>query len=70
MALFNTYKPPAASGVLGVDWRKLDGKASWAGGAGIGGLALYSRYVTYAASHRPYLVTSLNHFDSVDYSEY
>lgn len=70
MALFSTHKPPAGSGVLGAGWRKNDGKASWALGAGTGGLALHSRYATYAASNNPYLVTSLNHFDSVDYSEY
>ena len=70
MALFNTHKPPAASGVLGESWRKSDGKASWATGAGTGGLALHSRYLTYAAANAPYLATSLNHFDSIDYSEY
>jgi hypothetical protein len=70
MALFNTYRPPAASGVLGESWRKPDGKASWATGAGTGGLALHSRYLTYAAANAPYLATSLNHFDSIDYSEY
>ena len=63
MALFSTYKPPAASGVLGATWRNDDG-------AGTGGLALHSRYLTYAAANAPYLATSLNHFDSIDYSEY
>lgn len=71
MALFNTHKPPASSGVLGPTWRHSDGKASWDTGTGTGGLALYSRYLTYAAAGAPpFLATSLNHFDSIDYSEY